>query len=193
MMRWMKINLKDQVLWCRRAQRALAVGLFVGCVALYVVGIRPPSLRLGMIQARVEARRAQLELARERALGLASVELQTERMRERVERFDKQVPTEQDLPQLIADMTRFGQESALRNLQWRSEASPRRTPQFTELPIQFTFAGDFRGVFDFLRRTESMKRLTRVKKLSIKARDGNAETVSGVDAQLTMNIYFTEE
>jgi Tfp pilus assembly protein PilO len=190
----LSINLKHQLVWCRRAQWALAVGLFVACVGFYVTGIRPPSLRLGMIQTRVDARRAQLELARERTNNLVAVQAETERLRERVERFEKHVPAEQDLPQLIADVTRFGQESSLSNLQWRSEAAPRRTPQYTELPIQFTFAGDFRGVFDFLRKTEAMQRLTRVKKLQIKSRPSDAAAgATTVDGQLTMNIYFTEE
>ena len=190
----LSVELKHQLVWCRRAQWALAVGLFVACVGFYVMGIRPPSLRLGVIRTRVEARRAQLELARQRTNDLPAVQADTERLRERVERFEKHVPAEQDLPQLIADVTRFGRESSLSNLQWRSEAAPRRTPQYTELPIQFTFAGDFRGVFDFLRKTEAMQRLTRVKKLQIKSRPSDvAGGATMVDGQLTMNIYFTEE
>lgn len=192
-MRWITSDLKHQLVWCRRAQWSLAMGLFVACVGFYVMGIRPPTLRLGVIQARLDARRAQLELARQRANSLSAVEAQTGRLQERVERFDKQMMAEQDLPNLIADVTRFGQEASLINLQWRSEAAPRRTLQYTEMPIQFSFGGDFRGVFDFLRRTEAMQRLTRVKKLQIKARDADTESKGAVQAQLTMNIYFTEE
>jgi Tfp pilus assembly protein PilO len=183
-------KLKNQLVWCRREQWALAVALAVACGGFYVVGIRPASLRSSVVRTRLVAQQAELQLARERIKGLPEIEQETEALRQQVEHFQKTVPDANDLPQAIADVTQFGRESSVLDLQWRSDAKPRRTEQYTELPIQFTFGGDFNGVFDFLHRTEEMQRLTRVKKLDIKARPGGGGLV---DVQLTMNLYFTEE
>jgi len=44
-------------------------------------------------------------------------------------------------------------------LQWRSEAAPRRTPQYNRIADSSSrFSGEFRGVFEFLRKTEAMQR-----------------------------------
>jgi hypothetical protein len=48
------------------------------------------------------------------------------------------------------------------------------------------------SVFSFLRQTEQMQRLTRVKELKLKSSD-RADKAGQVEVELSMNIYFAAE
>jgi Tfp pilus assembly protein PilO len=187
------LNLKEQLLWCRRAQWALAGGLLLAVALTYALAIRPASLRLSVVAARATAQQAKLDVARARLQTLAEVEHDTDQLREVVERADKQLLQSGELPRVIAEVSQLGKDALLRNVQWRADARPTRTQRFTELPVEFTFAGKFTNVFEFLRQTEQMQRLTRVKRLSIHAGADATDADPQVDAQLTMNLYFVDE
>jgi Tfp pilus assembly protein PilO len=185
-----KADLKSQMLVYTRAQWGLAGGLLFLIALICLLAIRPATLRLEAIGAHVASQRSQLQAAQARLAALPQDVQETERLRLRVEHFDKRLPRHEDLPQLIGDMTQMSRRASLSKLEWRPEATLRRTDQYTELPIEFTFQGDFLSVFSFLSDVEDMQRLTRLQKLDLQAKDG----MDGqVDVQLTMNIYFSEE
>jgi Tfp pilus assembly protein PilO len=185
-----KSDLKDQMRLLTRAQWWMALGLLALIALVGLLLIHPASARLAAIGERIELQRRELQTAETRLAGLPSVELQTEQLRQRVEYFDRQMPRHRDLPQLIGDVTKISRSVSLGKLAWRPEATQRRTEQFTELPLDFTFQGNFLNVFSFLSHVEDMPRLTRLQKLDLQAKDG---TDGQVDVQLTMNIYFSEE
>ncbi len=184
-------DLKDQLVWCRRAQWGLFAMLVVLGGAVYLFWIRPENNELSAAHQRIAMAESELEQDQSRANNLPKVLLEIDRLRQRVERFDKKLPKQQDLAQFINDVTRISQDASLKKLSWHLDSKPRQTDQFTELPILFSFEGDFQsGVIEFLKGTEDMQRLTRVRKLDLHtsdARDGQ------VKAEVTMNIYFGED
>ena len=190
-MKLLRGDLKKNLLWYARAQRALLAALLLLGAGVYLLGIRPVNTELDQVHAQYASAQSELAQDQERARNLPSVESEIQRLRQRVERFDKTLPRQQDLSSFIDDVTRISQTASLRKLSWHLDSKPRKSDQFTELPIQFTFEGDFQsGVVEFLRGTEDMQRLTRVRKLNLTTddtRDGQ------VKAELTMNIYFGEE
>jgi Tfp pilus assembly protein PilO len=184
-------NLKDQLLWCRRAQCGLLAILLAIGGAVCLFWIMPENARLDAARQRIAKAEAELQQDQDRAKSLPKVEAEIAGLRLRVARFDKQLPPQLNLAQFINDVTRISRDASLKNLSWHLDSKPRRSNQFTELPILFTFEGDFQsGILQFLRDTEDMQRLTRVRKLDLKAdvaHDGQ------VKAELTMNIYFGEQ
>lgn len=186
----MKSDLKSQVLLFGRAQRWMALGLLalIGLVGLIV--IRPANARLVALGERAAQERDELQAAQRRLAALPAVQFQTEELRQHVEAFEHRMPRHEELPQLIGDVTQISRRTSLGKLAWQPETALRRTDQFTELPLQFTFQGDFLNVFDFLSEIEDLPRVTRLQKLDVQARDG---TNGQVDVQLTMDIYFSEQ
>ena len=67
----------------------------------------------------------------------------------------------------------------------------RNGEQFAEWPISLKFEGDFMNVFSFLRKTEEMQRLTRLRGLRLKGLDHGGKA-GQVQVELSMNIYFSE-
>jgi Tfp pilus assembly protein PilO len=184
-------KLKDQLLWLGRIQIGLLAALLLAGAGVYFLGIRPANTDLTIARGQYACVRNELDDDQDRAKNLPLVEKKIQQLRQRVERFDKQLPKQKDLASFINDVTRISQQASLRKLAWHLDSKPRPSDQFTELPIQFSFEGDFQsGVVQFLRGTEDMPRLTRVRKLSLKSSDAHDGQVR---AELTMNIYFGEE
>jgi Tfp pilus assembly protein PilO len=184
-------DLKNRLLWCTRAQWGLLATLLIVGGGIYLLGIRPASTRLDQLRTRYAVAQDQFQQDQDRAKTLPNVELEIQQLRKRVERFDKTLPKQQELASFINDVTRISQQASLKKLAWNLDAKPHRSDRLTELPIRFSFAGDFQsGIVEFLRATEDLPRLTRVRKLDLKssdARDGQ------VTAELTMDLYFGEQ
>jgi Tfp pilus assembly protein PilO len=184
-------DLKNRLVWCERAQWGLLAFLALFGAGAYLLWIHPANVQLESANARFVLARNELRDNENRAKNLPLVEMEIARLRQRVERFDKTLPRQQDLAQFMNDVTHISQDAALKKLSWHLNSRPKKSDEFTELPIQLTFEGDFQtGVVRFLQGTEDMQRLTRVRKLELKAGDANDGSVK---AAVTMNLYFGEE
>ena len=186
----MTSDLKNNIVWHKKAQTGLAAGTAVLCALLYFTVIMPASNRLTELRKQVSAAHTELQGNRARAGNLPVAERETQQLRSRVERFDKKLPKNADLAAFINDVTQMSQSAALRKLTWRPDSVAKKTDQFARLPIQFSFEGDFSGVFDFLREIEDMPRLTRVRKLDMQSHDAKG---TQMQVQLSLDIYYTEE
>jgi Tfp pilus assembly protein PilO len=181
-------SLRSQNGWCRRAQRLLLGVLAIGLVAFYLGAYRPQMLALNDLRQQADRRRGELHTAEARARTLPAVMHEVEQLRQRLARFDKKLPRQQDMDQFLRDIAQLGQQAGLRKWTFQTDV-PRRRELFVELPIRVTFEGDFDSVYAFLRQAEQMQRLTRIARVHLNGVDPQSGQVS-VDAQ--MQIYFTQ-
>jgi Tfp pilus assembly protein PilO len=98
------------------------------------------------------------------------------------------LPKTAELGEFLRDLTPVSQQYAIRKL-IHQPGTVKRLDLYGEIPITMNFEGDFQNVFSFLRQLEEMPRLTRVRNLTIKAKDGK---LGQVDVNMAMNIYFSE-
>lgn len=181
-------KLKQQILWYQKAQWTMAGAMFLLTAAFYFAGYQPATRKLADLRNQIETQRNQLNTSQARARNLPIVALEVDKLRLRLERFDKKLPRQPEIDKFIKDVTQLNQQASLKKFGWQP-GLPKRSSLFGELPISMNFEGDFVNVFNFLRQTEDMQRLTRVRNIQIKARDGK---LGNVEVQLTMNIYFSE-
>lgn len=184
----LKGELKDQLAWCRRLQWGLVAVLLLLGGGIYSCWIRPQRAALQGAWAHIAMAEAELRQDQDRIGSLPKVELEIQQLRQRKERFNKTLPRQQDLAQFVNDVTRISRQAALEKLCWHLDLQPRRSDRLTEVPIRFSFEGDFQpGVVQFLRGTQDMQRLVRVGKLTLRSGDASD---GHVKAEVTMNIYF---
>jgi Tfp pilus assembly protein PilO len=181
-------TLKSQFGWCVRVQWTLAVAMLVLAAGFYLFWYRPGENRLRDLKMQIEARQRELGSNQARASQLPEVTLAVDKLRVRLERFDKKLPKQQELGQFIKDITTLSRHSSLRKIDVRPGPA-HRTELYSELPISFSFEGDFMDVFSFIRQTEDMQRLTRVRSVEIKNHNNKP---GEVEVQLSMTIYFSE-
>ena len=184
-------DLNNRLLWYRRIQWGMLVLFLLFAVAVYAVVIRPANTALDSASSRFASVQNELTENQARAKNLPLVEMGITRLRQQVKRFDKKLPRQQELAQFMNDVARISQDASLRKLSWHLDSKPQKSDRLTELPVQFTFEGDFQsGVVQFLQATEDMQQLTRVRRLNIRADDAHDGQVK---ADITMNIYFGDE
>jgi Tfp pilus assembly protein PilO len=181
-------TVQSQIAWCARAQWTMTV-IMVSLIVLFLgFGYRPATVRLDQLKAEIADRSRQLEQNQGRAQNLPILALEVDRLRTKLERFNKKLPKTPELGEFILDLTRHSEKSAVRKLV-HQPGTVRKLDLYGEIPITMSFEGDFQNVFDFLRKLEEMPRLTRVRNLSVRCRDGKAGLV---DVNMAMNIYFSE-
>jgi Tfp pilus assembly protein PilO len=133
--------------------------------------------------------RTQLASNEKEATQLPAVKEEVKQLKSRLTGLDKKLPKRPDTDQFGREITQVSEACALKKVNMQVGA-PRRTELFSEMPIGLNFNGDFNSVIAFLRQTEELQRLTRVRSLSIKSKDPSK---GQVEVDVAMNIYFADE
>jgi Tfp pilus assembly protein PilO len=181
-------NLQNHVRWFIRAQWALGALMVALLVAFFAFGYRPQTARLRQLQLDISQRQYELRQSQDKTRILPAIAADVKSLRQQLD-ASKKLPPQQELPQFLKDVTALGQRCSLHPFTFK-QGMPTHGDLFCELPVALTFEGDFIDAFNFLRSTEAMQRLTRVRSMTIKAMDG---TAGRVQVQVSMNIYFAPD
>jgi Tfp pilus assembly protein PilO len=180
-------SLQNQVAWFTRAQWTLAAAMVLLVGGFYLAGYRPESRRLDELKNLLGQHQQELSASQSKTRILPDVASEVERLKVRLEKL-KSMPRQQELSQFIKDIAQLGQQASLKRFDLKP-GMPARDERFNQLPVQLTFEGDFVNVYSFLRHTEELQRLMRVRGMNIKGKD----KLGQVKVQLAMNIYFAAE
>jgi Tfp pilus assembly protein PilO len=182
-------TLQSQAGWCARAQWVLAISFVVICAAFYLFGYRPSTARLYALRGQIDLKAREIDANRQETAIRNKLQLEVDELQRRLARFDKQLPRHVEWGQFLNDITLLRDQAGLRDCHIiPTGAKP--NDLFVEFPIHVKFEGDFLSVFSFLRQMEQMQRLTRVRDLTVRAREPGSGVV---DVSLSMNIYYTEK
>lgn len=180
-------SLQVQTSWFTRMQWALASAMLILVGSFYLLAYRPFTSRLANLRIQSTQNQRDLASGQSQTSILPGVAAEVKLLRLKLEKF-KALPRQQELPQFIRDIAQLGQQASLKKFDLKP-GMPSRDDRFNDLPIQLTFEGDFVNVFSFLRHTEDLQRLTRVRGMSVKSKDKQGQ----VKVQLSMNIYFAAD
>ena len=181
-------NLQNHVRWFIRAQWALGALMVALLGAFFVLGYQPQTARLRQLQQQISQRQYELRQSQEKTRVLPAVAADVKSLRQQLD-ASKKLPAQQERPQFLKDITALAQQCSLHPFTFK-EGMPLRGDLFCALPVNLGFEGDFLDVFNFLRHTEEMQRLTRIRNMSVKAVDGQ---LGRVEVQVSMNIYFAPD
>ena|SRR5436190_1987491 len=181
-------SLNNQIKWVRRLQMALSIGLAVMVLLFVFAGYLPAKHRLDALHGQIESKTREVEDKQNKAQNLPLLALEVNELESRVRDYDRQFPRQADLGDFIRDITRVSQQLALRDFKYQP-AAPKRGDAYFELPIQMNFQGEFLNVYSFLTEVEHLARLTRIRKVAIKAKDFRTGLV---EVEIGLNIYFSE-
>ncbi len=159
------------------------------CAAFYLSGYRPSTQRLAELRSQIDMKSRELESNQRETAVRPRLEIEVANMKFRLARFDKQLPKQVEWGQFLNDITLLRDQANLRDCHI-IQAAAKPNDLFVEFPISMKFQGDFLSVFSFLQKMEQMQRLTRVRDLTVKAKEPGSGVV---DVSLSMNIYYTEK
>jgi Tfp pilus assembly protein PilO len=171
-----------------KARFAVAMSVAVGLLSFYFFDYQPYTRRSIQLQATTIEHQNELRSNQIKASDRTKIAAGNERLRHELDQIRKP-SNKQELPDLIKEITLFGQQSSLKKFDYKP-GTPVQSELFCELPLALTFEGDFTNVFDFLRSAEQMQRLTRIRSMTLKAKN---DRTGFVQAQVAMNIYFSAD
>ena len=182
------VSLKVQIRWCVRAQLALGGILLLVVSSFYFLGYRP--ITGHFVSLDTETQEMQRELrdntAKSQILPVVATEVKNLRLKQT---GAKKLPKDMDVAGFITDLTRISQLSQLSKPQYHPDA-PKRGELFSLYPIQLQLQGNFSNIFNFIRETESLPRLSRIRSISIKA---DQKQPGVVTVNLGMDLYYSPD
>jgi len=160
-----------------------------GAVLVYL----PQRKQLRDLRTRTARQKIHLVENAGRASSVPSLLRHVQVMKKHYRNFDRRLPAQQELGGFLREISgNLSEEQSLSN-QLIEPGNPTRSKLFHTLPIILRFQGSYLSLASFLKRLERMERLTQIEKLSITScSPAPAGTTQGVDIELLMNIYFTE-
>jgi Tfp pilus assembly protein PilO len=181
-------TMQSQIVWCTRMQKSLAALVGAMLLTFFFFSYRPETARLAELKSTIASREQELKANRIAAAARNEIAARNERLRLELDRIKK--PSKQkELADLIKELSLFGQHASLKKFETIT-GMPQRGDLYNEYPLSLKFEGDFVNIFNFLRSTDEMHRLTRIRSVSLKSKD-----ISGTKVQATvaLNIYYSAE
>ena len=182
------VSLKNQVRWCVRAQLAMGGLLLVIGTSFYFLGYRPMIQKQTSLDAGIRSMQQELLDNTGKSQVLTQVAAEVKALRLQLDGA-KKMPKDMDVAGFINDLTRISQSTNLRKPQYTPDA-PKRSELFSLYPIRLQLTGNFANVFQFIRETESLPRLSRVRSINIKTEPKDPGVVT---VNLGMDLYFSPE
>jgi len=172
----------------------MVIGALLAVVVVATVFIYLPQMReVSRLRARIAEEKLHLSDCSQQARGVPGLVREVQAMRTRYSNFDRRLPKKKELGEFLREIS--GNVTG-ENL-WNhviEPGNPTRTSLFHTLPITLRFRGSYLSLANFLKRLDEMERLTQVQRLNVISPTGSdsAAEPQKVDAELLMNIYFTE-
>jgi Tfp pilus assembly protein PilO len=182
-------SLETQISWFSRIQYALAGLIVVAAASFYFVWYRPATRQMHDLCAEIESNNHSLEASRTKADELPSVAKAVAELRQKLDRFDRRIPRRQDLSRFIEEIQLLRQEAGIATKCALKPDNAQPFNGYAEQTIHIEFEGDFTQVAEFLAKVEDMDRMTRVRRLAVKAATAGRGTV---EVQMDVSIYFLE-
>ncbi len=169
----------------------LAMVLLVAAItaAFMLVVYRQQSKVLESYRAQAHQTRLAMERDSQKSRQVPLMVREIESMKQRFNKdWDRRLPQRQELGAFLREIAGNLAQSNLSNT-ITQPGNPTKGALYNRLPITMKFEGEFTSLTNFLRNIDSMSRLTRIDRLTIKP----AEKEDSLDIELGMNIYFTEQ
>mgnify|MGYP001458555046 CR=1 FL=1 len=179
-------RLRDQTISYTRLQWVLAAALLLFAAGFYAFTFRPTQAETQRLETRLEMFRYELRTARARASDLPRIAAENDALTLRLAQ-SKRLPRHQELGEFVRDISRLGSQYSLRKFAYKYGLA-KRSDTFSQLPIEIEFEGDLMNVYSFLRQTEELPRLSRLRSLSIKGAPARPGTV---EVRMALNTYFS--
>ena len=184
------VSLKNQIRWCTRAQIALGGVLFLIGTGFYFAGYRPITKKIESLDMEIRSMQRELVDNSTKSKILPEVAREVRNLRVRLD-GSKQLPKDMDVAGFINDVTRISQSTQLRKPKYDPD-NPKRLELFSVYPIRLQLQGNFSNVFAFIRETEALPRLSRIRTINIK-NDAASKEPGGVIVNLGMDLYFSPD
>jgi type IV pilus assembly protein PilO len=152
----------------------------------YFLGFKRLQAQRAYYAADIEKKQQTLRALTESAATLTQLEEELAALQESVKVFERKLPREKEVDQILTDVWQLAEQNALR----ATSVKPLKTDKAgvaNEQPIELAFDGEFYGFSRFLQALEASDRIIRITQLELRKITDSGKPMQ---AKLVLNIYF---
>lgn len=152
----------------------------------YFLGFKRLQAQREYYAADIQKKQQTLGALAESSATLTQLEAELTALQSSVRLFEKKLPREKEVDQILSDVWQIAEQSALR----ATSVKPLKTDKAgaaNEQPIEITFDGDYSGFARFLQALEASDRIIRITQLELRK---ITEAGKPMQAKMVLNIYF---
>jgi len=139
---------------------------------------------------RIDAAQQELGPGFDQPTAMTERDAAVKRLRQRIEEADRYVPAQPEVASLLRSLTKAADTNGV-SAQDVKTLTPQHYKQYSVIPAEFEFEGGFKEAYQVIRQIESMPRLMRIDRLSLRRQDDRARG-SHVVASIRLTTFFTE-
>ncbi len=117
---------------------------------------------------------------------LVQLESELTALRDSVKLFEKKLPREKEVDQILSDVWKLAEQNTLRATSVKPLKQDKAGTS-NEQPIEITFEGEFSGFETFLKQLENSDRIIRITQLELRK---ITDAHKPMQVKLVLNIYF---
>jgi type IV pilus assembly protein PilO len=147
---------------------------------------KPAADRRATRQVEMENKKKALGNLRQSTQGISDLEKKISDLQEAIKFFESKLPQEREIDTVLKEVWQMAEQNNLQTRTIKTQKSEKNAG-FSELPIEMSLAGDFRGFYSFLLQLEKLSRITRIGQMrleKISERDGD------MVAKMTLSVFF---
>jgi len=168
----------------------IVLGLMVAVLfGSYRMIYRPQCLQLNRLRDELAAKKSVLETDMEKAAVIPQMIKQVQEMKTTYKDFDCRLPRSKELGGFLREISSIQEQSNLSGATMNTQ-NPVSGDLYNTMPITMRLKGKYLALAEFLKRMDTMARLTRVQRLMIQK--AKSTDKGDLDIELLMNIYFTK-
>ncbi|HEY0008400.1 MAG TPA: type 4a pilus biogenesis protein PilO [Tepidisphaeraceae bacterium] len=153
----------------------------------YFFGFKRMNERRDALESETAVMQQQLTTLADATAGIDDMAAQLTRLSKAVKNFEKQLPAEQEVDDILARVDELRAKHNLVSRSFRPNPKPIAGPTYREKQIDMALAGDFSGFYAFLRDLETLPRLIKVTELKLKKID---EPNGHTEASMKISIFY---
>jgi type IV pilus assembly protein PilO len=161
----------------------LMLGLLGAC---YFFVFKPAGERRAAREVEINDKRRTLNDLRQSMESISDLGRKIDDLQKAITFFESKLPQEREIDKILKELWPMAQANQLQTRTIKT-LKAERSSGYSELPIEMSLSGDFKGYYAFLLQLERLPRLTRLSNMKldkITHRDGEMQ------AKLTMSIFF---
>lgn len=144
--------------------------------------------KLNTLKSEFERKSTDLARARATVADLPRFEAEFEALHDRWTLAGELLPTDRQLGSLLRRITLAGQETGIRFVRFRPQASKTET-YYTEMPVQIAVNGGYHQVGSFLAELANLPRIVTVSQMQLKSNHDARDPLATTSIELTASAY----
>lgn len=152
----------------------------------YMLGFRRLQEQRAFYKRDIANKRGMLVSLAASSASVTELESRLGELREAVNLFERKLPKQKEVDQILSEVWKLGEKHALRAQSVRPMRVD-RAGACSEQPIELVFEGPYLGFAGFIRELEASERIVRITELDLKH---DEDKKKAMQAKLTLNIYF---